>query len=155
MLLGVSKYCLTPVWRCSPPRGHLTTDCCLHCPGLRAGRRDAARWRQAPLVTTSCLRRLKKGSEWCPNVMKTLQHSSRETVEGMKYGWILYLTWILLVLKSKGIYIIQQSVASLHQILQRCGVQHSMPKMYYYGWGFPGASIFGSTTNCKIHDKES
>ena len=155
MLLGVSQYCLTPVWRCSPLHGHRTTDCCLHCPGLRAGRRDAGRWRQAPLVTTSCLRRLKKGSEWCPNVMKTLQHSSRETVEGMKYGWILYLTWILLVLKSKGIYIIQQSVASLHQILQRCGVQHSMPKMYYYGWGFPGASIFGSTTNCKIHDKES
>ena len=90
---------------------------------------------------SSCLRHgLKKGSEWCTNVIKTLQHGSRETVKGTLswHNMVEFFIWLgfVFVLKSKGIYIIQQSVASLHQILQWCTAFYAQNVLLWMGFSW-------------------
>ena len=90
----------------------------------------------------SCLRGLKKGSEWCTNVIKTLQHGSRETMKRTLSlrnidGW-----WLksLLDLAPFGIkiqrYITQQNVASLHQILQWCTAFYAQNVLLWMGFSW-------------------
>ena len=144
MLPGVSKHCITRVCGdvpCSVVTTRLTPlrttgrVCAVDTGTLLGGAR-----RQYWSHHTSCLRGLKKGSEWCTNVIKTLQHGSRETMKrtlslrNMDGWWLKSL--LLSVLKSKGIYIIQQSVASLHQILQWCTAFYAQNVLLWMGFSW-------------------
>ena len=149
MLPGVSKHCITRrvcvdvpcsvvTTRLTPLQSSTGRVWAVDTGTLLGGAR-----RQYWSHHSSCLRRLKKGSEWCTNVIKTLQHGSRETMKRTLSlrnidGW-----WLksLLDLAPFGIkiikrYITQQNVASLHQILQWCTAFYAQNVLLWMGFSW-------------------